>query len=238
MVQDRKARSASPIPESVRPPSQRPSGVARAGSFGATADPIRFPRASAFLAGLPEGIHSYPECQQKASLLRGLLDGQVLDVPPGLLPAEIIDLLADPPPANVWLPVATARAAWLAVLDARHGHDDEAALADADRSYRALARSSMYSRLLRHMPPAVVARGSAYRWSAIYRGITVEMCSVSADAAEGVMRYPANSTPRFNAISTARGLEIALRASAAKHAEVELVEWTPTFARYEARWTT
>src|SRR5690606_31924556 len=104
-----------------------------------------------------------------------LLDGSPIAVPDGLLPAEVAELLRDPPPANVWLPVATGRAAWLAVLDARFPYDDDAALALADRSYQTLARSSMYARLLHHMPPAVVARGTAYRWSAIYRGITVEM---------------------------------------------------------------
>jgi hypothetical protein len=201
-------------------------------------DPIRFPRAAAFVAGLPHGLASYPECQQKASLVRALLEGAPIDVPAGLLPPAIAELLANPPPANVWLPVAVGRAAWLAVLDLRFPNDDETALAFADGTYGALARSSMYSQLLHHLPPSVIARGASLRWRALYRGIELELRHVSAEGASGFMRYPAHLTPRFNAISTARGLAISLRASKARTAEVRLVEWTPTYAVIDARYST
>jgi hypothetical protein len=200
-------------------------------------DPLRFTRTAAFVAGLPQGLDSYPECLQKASLLRALLEGAPLDVPEGLLPPAIAELLANPPPANVWLPLAVGRAAWLAVLDARFPGDDEAALAFADASYAALARSSMYSQLLHHLPPSVIARGASLRWRALYRGIELELRGVSAEGASGFMRYPTNLVPRFNALSAVRGLAISLRASKARAAEVTLLEWTPTYAAIEARYS-
>jgi hypothetical protein len=201
-------------------------------------DPIRFPRAAAFVAALPRGLESYPACQQKASLVRALVEGEPIEVAEGLLPHAVAELLVHPPPANVWLPAAIGRTAWLAALDARFPHDDEAALAFADEAYAALTRSSMYSSLLQHLPPSVIAHGASYRWRAIYRGIDLEVRDVTATSAVASLHYPPHLTPRFNAISAARGLAVSLRASKARAAEVELVDWSPTHAVLDARFST
>jgi malate dehydrogenase (quinone) len=202
----------------------------------ALADPIRFPRVAAFLADLPDGLASYPECQQKGSVLWALLDGKAIDPPANLLPAPVFEQLRSPPPPNVWLPTVVGRAAWLAVLDLRCPHDDAAALDEADRAYEGMARSSMYAGLLRHVSPELLIRGASYRWKALYRGIELAIDEVSPGAAVAMLRYPDHLTPRFNARSAARGLSISLRIAADQPVRIELSEWTPTRSTFKVRW--
>lgn len=59
------------------------------------------PRLERYLAGLPDGLGSYPQCQAKGSVLRSLLEGTALER--AGLPEPLRRRLDDPPIASAAL---------------------------------------------------------------------------------------------------------------------------------------
>ncbi len=63
-----------------------------------------YPRLSAYLSRLPDGVLSYPRHLVKCSLLRGLISECPAGGDSSGLPEEVRLLLGSPPPPSVWIP--------------------------------------------------------------------------------------------------------------------------------------
>jgi hypothetical protein len=172
----------------------------------------------------------------KASILLSFLDGLELSPGPGELPAQVAELLEYPPLASAWVPAVHARSAWLAAADLCFPGDDRRALEWSVSANSRLARSGMYASLIGYVPPVIVLQGASLRMQAIYRGMTLKVESVSATNANGLIAYPHHLVPRLSAEVTAQGLAVALRQAKCRDAEIDVVSWTPTEAKLEARW--
>jgi len=64
-----------------------------------------FPRLAEYVARLPEGLRSFPECRAKASLLRALLEarGERPLTLSAHAPRELVDLVRHPPMPSDWI---------------------------------------------------------------------------------------------------------------------------------------
>jgi hypothetical protein len=104
-----------------RPPPSRPPGT-----LFDSIDRASFPRVAEYLARLPDGVGSYPDCYAKGSIFRRLLESRpVRGVRSGALPEQIREVLSSPPLDGDWIPEAHLGCVCLAIADFHAMTDDD-----------------------------------------------------------------------------------------------------------------
>jgi hypothetical protein len=196
----------------------------------------RYPRLTAYLAGLPEGLDSYPDCLARTSLCTELLDGMPSPHPrPKDLPEPTASILAKRP-RGLWMSEVHVMAVSVTIAD-HFQFDDDAYLAwlhDTNLRYF----SSLVLRVLMAFisPSELVARASA-RWSAVHQGSTLEARLTGPTSAHVELSFP----PGLFAPILLRHFTAVWKAifehSKAKSCEVTLVDATDVHGVYEARWS-
>jgi len=196
----------------------------------------RYPRLAAYLAGLPAGLGSYPDCLARTSLCAELIDGMPEPRPrPADLPEPAASILARRP-RGLWMPEVHVMA--LSVTIADHYEFDDAAylgwLHDVNLRYF----SSLVLRVLMAFisPTELVARASA-RWLAVHQGSTLEARLTGPGSARVELTFP----PGLFAPILLRHFTAVWQAifehSKAKECEVTLVEANELRGTYDARWS-
>lgn len=197
-------------------------------------DPKTFPRLSRYLQGLPRGLLSHPECECKASVYREAMSNlpRPMDVR-GLDPL-LADYFQNPMPVSTWIPEVVNSALFLAIGDVFFP-TDSAFLDWIGGFSEATFRAPMYRVLMAVASPQVLAQGAQRRWRTFHVGTELET-SIGANGTETVLRFPQNAFDALVLKGTLRAIQAAYRASGAKNATVELVEFTSTEARYRSVW--
>ncbi len=130
----------------------------------------RYPRLERYIAQLPNGLDSFPECEIKASVFRTVLEFS--DVALVGLPAPLQQLIEDPPPHNSWVPQCQGLALIIASVEAQQlAGDGEGAWIQAAAAK--IFQSSMYRILMKVASPRILFKGSGMRWSAFFRGTSL-----------------------------------------------------------------
>ena len=75
------------------------------------------PLLSAYLASLPEGLDSFPQVQQKGSIVQSFLDGVPIQTHLSSLPGPLADWVKHPPLASAWVSEVKGFALMLACAD-------------------------------------------------------------------------------------------------------------------------
>jgi hypothetical protein len=190
-------------------------------------------RLERYLAGLPDGLASYPQCQAKGSVFQSLLAGTVVE---GASLAEPLRrYLEDRPIASEWLPDVHLRALTFAIADQRR-MTREALLAWVQQRYRRLFEGPLYRAMMALVPPATLVRTCAVRWGVFHRGTAMEPGAVADDGARVKVAFPRGLCDPQVLELVEGALRAALEASRAREIEVELEESTPTTARFRVRW--
>jgi len=192
-------------------------------------------RMERYLAGLPAGLDSYPECLAKGSVLRStLLQQPIAEILPRL-PDPLRALVTDPPVDSEWLSEARFVAIYLAVADVRGLSEGEVLAWARDRN-RALFRNPAYRILMAVSSPATLLRGATMRWSNWHRGSTLEVEGVTDVGVRALLRFPPGLFDdlmlKVFGEAYSAGLELARAKSPAS--SVELLE--PGLARYTVSW--
>lgn len=137
-------------------------------------DEERFPRLAAYLASLPNGLDTYPECLAKASLLHYArrqtpptfsLDG---------LPNRVRSQLEAKKLAATWITETEYVAATLALWDGAKLSDDDA----CDCWYRVvkdLRASVLYRAIMSFVSPGRMMRGATLTWQQFHKGTTIRV---------------------------------------------------------------
>lgn len=148
-------------------------------------DQERFPRATAYLASLPEGLHSFPASEAKASLLHAAIETAGASLAPvDALPPEFARLLKTPPPPNDWIPEVSYVSSIYALSDLLDV-DDEGVMAFEYRIMASLAEGPLYRFMFAMMTSRLILKTSAATWSRFHRGGTSLTCDT---VAEGQLR--------------------------------------------------
>lgn len=150
----------------------------------------QFPETEAYLAQLPDGLDSHPQCQVKASLYRSALEAR--PVPAAAieeLPPVLGRMAAHPHPVSAWVPEVHSLALVTAVSEATC-----ASLEDFERlSYlrqRRLFDSPLYRIAVRLATPNLLLRTATLRWRSIHRGTAWEVDENRPGFARMSMRHP------------------------------------------------
>lgn len=193
------------------------------------------PRYDQYLSRLPLGLNSYPEAQQRASMLRARLAesdlaSRLADVPQG-----IVDLITSPPGPSAWVSEVKAHALLLCIGDLCC-HSDEAFEALTERVNRRVLGGPIFSMLFRMLGPMRVTRGVSRRWEQLHRGTLFRLVESSNEKCVARLEAPAHLMPpeivRHYAIALRVGLELA----GGDQASVTCETLDPRKTLFVARW--
>lgn len=188
-----------------------------------------------YLAGLPAGLDSFPECLAKGSVLRSTLLQQPIEELAARVPAPLKALVTDPPVDSEWISEARFVALYHAVADVR-GYSDAEVLAWARERNRALFRNPAYRILMAVSSPGTLIRGAAMRWSNWHRGTSLEIEGIQDEGVRALLRFPEGlfdtTMLRVFGEAFAAGLELARAPSPSTTVELD----APGVARYLCTW--
>lgn len=183
-------------------------------------------RVDRYLASLPRGLSSHPDCVSKASNLTFQL---VHRPAPALrqLPEPVRRVLEDPPLPSTWIPTTVFVAATLAI-EAHHGITDETL---AIESTEEMLKSKLYGLSLKMLTPSMILRAGAATWGLFHRGSRL-VSHKNGDVLEARMSFPSGLFPLEMLRGYAAGFQCVTRASWKKDARVRLVDSGPTFGLF------
>lgn len=198
-------------------------------------DHATYPRLAEYIAQLPDGLASYPECKSKGALITTALEGHDLRHATRGLPEEISQLIVAPPPSWSWVPATWSDAMFYVLVDTFYP-TPEAVLewtyertikASSNKLYRALTRVSGPSALL--------------RMTAAAHGLFQKGTDMSSERVEGGailrMTHPPFLHCGLNHLSNVGMIRALLEITGARDHEVEMTASEPTQAIYRATWT-
>ena len=198
-------------------------------------DAARFPTLTAYLAALPEGLASYPTCRTKGAIVRSVLDEGGLAAQAPHLPEELAALVRDRPPLTAWLPAAHADAVFHLYCDT-HAPSEQAMLDwTYERSTR-FGRSQTYRHIFNAAGPRMLLRTGVRMHGFFQQGTELEVPELTATRATVVLKHPPHLHSRLNQLSNVALLRAIVDLTGGKDGRCEMVESTPTFARYVTHW--
>ena len=187
-----------------------------------------------FVAGLPDGLDSYPQALAKGSLVRSALLDQPREVL-AALPPPLRPWVDDPPFDNHWVSEARFGALVHAIAE-RRGFGEAACVAWTRRRNVALLSGPLYRVLMGADSPAAMLRRIELRWTHFHRGSTLAFEGFSDDGARLSLAFPAGIFDRLLLRSGGAAIAAALEVANARGVVVELEHAAEGFARYRARW--
>jgi len=195
-----------------------------------------FPRVERYLARLPYGFASYPDCLAKASVYRTFTESRSLkSFPWSKVRPEIATMLRTPVPHSAWISEVAVSSAILALTD-HYGYDDEETVRWFHECNSALLTNRMYRAIMSLASPALMMKGAAHRWGNFHRGTGFGMAQ-EGNEAHITLRFPPFLFDAVVLRGLAEGIQIAVSMSRAKDAQVEIVSSNPQSAVYRLSWT-
>lgn len=150
-------------------------------------DADRFPVAARYLARLPDGIASYPECQAKGSVLRSVLDTAPRALDARGLPREAAELVEAPPLPSDWMSEVILNVLLMAFQERM---PREQYLRWCYERNRALLNTSLYRILFLVVSPERLYVGMPQRWAAFRRGTRLRLVEMKDKVATLELSYP------------------------------------------------
>ncbi|WP_242393139.1 hypothetical protein [Anaeromyxobacter oryzisoli] len=151
---------------------------------------VPLPRVGAYLAKLPAGVSSYPECLAKGAMLRRALESAPLSRRHlAALPPTAAQLVICPPLDGDWIPDVSLACVLLAIADV-HLMTDEAYL-----SWMRALNVSMFTTVFRGVvtgSPDALVRSAAERWGLFHRGSAISVLESSPGHAVVQLSFPAH----------------------------------------------
>jgi hypothetical protein len=200
--------------------------------------PTGLPRVDAYLASLPDGLASYPDIVQKASVYREFIRFLPTSAAAGKLPAPVEALLTKPVPASAWVPEVHVTTLFLGIVDTGFTKDEEF-IARALIANKELLTGPLYRLLMMVASPAYLARNAEARWNTFHRGIkmvTESLPEGKSGSAQFRLEYPKKLLPDLLARSYTTAFQAALEAAGARGVVVEVVRYDDEACTFKCTW--
>ncbi len=187
-----------------------------------------------YLAALPEGLDSYPECQTKGSLFRSALAGHDVNELKGL-PEVLHKHIHDPPPAGLWIPAVHVIATVHAICD-RYYPSEQEVLAWGMRRTSTVAAHTFYRPLLRVSGPRVFFSMTARVNRLFQRGTSFDMEVNERGRSVARLSFPPYLHTRLSLLGTISLCNRVVELTGGTPLGTEMAELGPTFALFDCRW--
>ena len=194
--------------------------------------PSRFAALDAYVAQLPHGWDSYPECTARAAIYRHLLDTSPL--PPeavSQLPPPLAAYVTDPRPVSDWIPEVFSQGILLAILD-WHAMDSATSFKWLYRMNKDMLGGRLYQILMSVASPELLMKGTSYRWGALRRGSTFATSPGSGHTYLGKLTFPPHLFAELGVLAFLPAFQAVLDLSHAKDAKVSLATHSATEADF------
>lgn len=196
-----------------------------------------FPATAAYIARLPHGLDSHPDCRVKASLYRSALEGRPIPrAAIDALPPRLQSLVLSPAPVTAWIPEVQSLALLTVHLDACCSSDE-----DFERScylrQRRLFDGPLYRAVVKLATPNLLLRTAALRWGALHRGTTLVVEKNERGIAHLSMEHPPHLWDEPTRLALTAGFRALLELCGARNGVVEVAEASATHMRLVGRWT-
>lgn len=189
-----------------------------------------------YIAALPQGLQSHPDAKGKASLVRSMIDEDVVEAAKATeLPAPIARLFSDPPPVSAWIPEVHSNAALLLIQDLKKLNRIGYEKLVYDRM-KALLGGPLYRILFRLSSPTFLMRSAAQRWRSFHKGTTFTVERAKAQSASMHIDFPTQLWNADHAVGLIAALRVSLDMSGAVNPDLELVVVEPEHIRFDAHW--
>lgn len=200
--------------------------------------PTGLRRVDAYLASLPNGLASYPDIVQKASVyrefIRFLPTGKLL----GKLPEPVEALLTKPRSASAWVCKVHTTALMLGLAETAFAGDEDF-VARCLVANKELLTGPLYRLLMMVASPAYLAKNSETRWNTFHRGVKMVTESLP-EGKTGTVRlrleYPKKLIPDLLARSYTTAFQAALEAAGARGVAVEVVRYDDEACTFKCTW--
>lgn len=196
--------------------------------------PTRLPRLDAYLAGLPAGLASYPECTMDVGILRLCLARHPVAVEFPAVLQPVVDAVRGGVQS---LPEVEVRAGLAAVCDLQSVEPP-----DWGSRFKALRRALLHDRLL---GPSLAVPGSAHfgrtlvrSWTALHRGCSIETLESDEHGVALAIEHPAGLLDELARADLAAHFEAAAELAGAANPVTRVDDATATGARVRVRWAT
>ncbi len=194
---------------------------------------LRYPRVGAYLAALPAGLDSYPECRARSSVAESLVKARPPGAPGAPRPPSVTALFG--PCLRSWMPEVRLQATALAIADDARMSDAQF-LAWTYDANAAMYRSAAYRAIMTLVSPQLLLQCGAARWNIFHGGTRLTCESEGSGRGVALLTFP----PRLFTVLLLRQFAQAFRAalahSRARESTVDLEDVGETSARFVARW--
>ncbi|MBL4688653.1 MAG: hypothetical protein JKY37_28960 [Nannocystaceae bacterium] len=199
----------------------------------------KFPTTAAYIAALPDGLESHPDCRAKASLYRTVVDGSALSTADAAeLPQVLRTLVVEPALVSSWISEVHSHALMLAVYDRQFG-DIEAFAQHAYLRQRELFAGPLYAVAFKLVSPALLIKTAALRWRLFHRGgMSFRSQDITADQARVRLEYPEGVYEPVLRRALCEALRAALDLSTGGGARVEVQDASARHTIFKVRWRT
>ncbi len=201
---------------------------------GVPLDPARFPRLARYLASLPRGLASYPECQAKGAVVRNWTD-DLSELHHRPLPPELLALLTEPPRLSAWYPEVHLWALLQAYADVR-GLSDAGFVAWSRDLNTRLLQGPVYRFVAGMLSPSTVLNLSASAFKSFHRGLGFAVAPAEPDGLTVELTFPPRLLDAFCLRGLGTAFEVVLHLGKASKATVDLQTTTETTGRFLVRW--
>lgn len=199
-------------------------------------NPLQFPTLTTYLAGLPEGLSSHPAAQVKGSIVRDARIPKSLAAAAGL-PPELRELVANPPPASVWLSEVHYQALLHALYDQFYGESRLTEFTEwAIAANRVLLSSPLYRIAFRLVSPVGLTRSLQARWELLRRGSELKIESMDSTSCVLRLKHPLGLYSELHRHLRAIAIRVALEFAGAKGVTTEISDVTLVSWQVFCRW--
>ncbi|MCA9610121.1 MAG: hypothetical protein KC619_31205 [Myxococcales bacterium] len=194
----------------------------------------RYPHLREYLAALPDGLASYPDCVSKATLLRSALEGHEDAAVDDLRP-ELLELYREPPPATIWVPAVEVNAIFHVIVDVYYPTQAQVIEWARRRTLR-MRDNPIYRRILRVTSPWALFRISQQLDGLFQRGTHIAP-ELEKGHARFELTHPPHLVSRINQVANVGMFEAMVEMTGCRDARCEMTASSPTGATFEMTWT-
>ncbi len=197
----------------------------------------RFAATAQYIARLPDGLASHPDCVVKASLYRSTLEGRSIPkAAADALPEPLRRMVQSPHPVSAWVPEVHS----LALLNV---HYDTACNSRDDFErfcylrQRRLFDGPLYRAVVKLASPNLLLRTAALRWGALHRGTTLVVERNDRGRALLSMEHPEYLWDALTRLALGAGFRALIDLCGGRNATIGVVDASATHMRLEGRWS-
>ncbi len=193
------------------------------------------PRFDSYVAGLSNGLESYPEARVRSDVLHPIREALEGHVVPDALRAAFVDRSDER-----WHAEVVGVGLMLLCRDWVF-ESDEAFLDWGYPSSLALFQSPLNRMLMMVVSPTLVSMNAPKRWANFHQGSELTSDGVNKDGdlhvVHGRLTYPAGVFPELIVQRWGRSILAALEQTRARAPKLEFTAYEPTMARFRASWS-